>query len=261
MILPRNHLFLNITNDIAQISKPLRKLGIINFTYMKSFLDGSRIYLDDTPDTVDIYLKGKYYLKSNIECPPDYYKDQVILWSHLPDQKVFDDCLRSRSIDHGIIMFEPHEEHLEMFCFAAKSDNHGVINTYLSNMDNLLNFKNYFREKAAPIIKKAEKNKILLPFNNALMDFTNEIGRIQLPEVRQVNSNIHELLSRRQIECCSLLMVGNTAKEIGTALGISTRTVEFYIQLIKSKLHCRNKAALISKLSRYFHSNPQEFRE
>lgn len=252
MILPKDHLFLNITNDISQISKPLRKLGIINFTYMKSFSDGSRIYLDDTPDTVDIYLKGNYYLKSNIECPPDYYKDQVILWSHLPDQKAFDECLRSRGIDHGIIMFEPQNDQMEMFCFAAKSDNHGILNAYLSNMDHLLNFKHYFRENAAPIIKKAEKSKITLPFNNAQMDFTNKIGHIQLPELRQANFNIHELLSKRQIECCSLLMAGNTAKEIGTALSLSTRTVEFYIQGIKSKLHCRNKAALISKLSRYF---------
>ena len=56
-----------------------------------------------------------------------------------------------------------------------------------------------------------------------------------------------EFTSREQ-SVIPLLLRGLTAKEIGRLLGISYRTVEEYLDVLKKKLHARNKAELILKL-------------
>jgi DNA-binding CsgD family transcriptional regulator len=54
------------------------------------------------------------------------------------------------------------------------------------------------------------------------------------------------MLSRREIECLQCLIDGLSAKETGTKLFLSPRTVETYLNHIKDKLKCRNKRDIIS---------------
>jgi LuxR family quorum-sensing system transcriptional regulator SolR len=246
MQLSSNHITLTSSTDIAEIAKPLKQLGIIHFTYGRSYSNGARVYLASEGEFLKNYLKGKHYLSGNTECKPELYKEQAILWATLPNQKIIDDCSRSRNIDHGIFLFQPQPGYCECFSFATHSTNDRIINTYLSKMDTLISFKEYFREKAATIINKAEKQKIVLPFNNKL-----DIQKSLINDVYHNTFNSHATLTKRQLECSYLLMQGNTIKEIATTLGLSTRTVEDYLSNVRSKLGCRNKTELIIKLSKY----------
>jgi DNA-binding CsgD family transcriptional regulator len=54
-------------------------------------------------------------------------------------------------------------------------------------------------------------------------------------------------LSARQIECLDLLAKGMTYKQIATTLNLSSRTVEHYIETIKTKLDCESRHDLITK--------------
>lgn len=70
-----------------------------------------------------------------------------------------------------------------------------------------------------------------------------------------MNNNLNKAktnarLSQRQIQCAEYLLNGRTAKETGELLGLSVRTVEYYLGNIKSKLECKNKTELIVKLIR-----------
>lgn len=62
--------------------------------------------------------------------------------------------------------------------------------------------------------------------------------------------NTHDIynLSKKELACIKQLMLGKTAKQIGKALGISPRTVEFHITNIKSKLRCYRKSEIIEFL-------------
>jgi len=57
-----------------------------------------------------------------------------------------------------------------------------------------------------------------------------------------------DLFSPREREIIPMMIGGKTSKEIATALGLSCRTVEGYIDILKIKLQARNKTELISKL-------------
>jgi DNA-binding CsgD family transcriptional regulator len=54
-------------------------------------------------------------------------------------------------------------------------------------------------------------------------------------------------LSMRQLECLDLLAKGMTYKQIAANLGLSSRTIEHYIEAIKIKLNCESRHALIAK--------------
>lgn len=60
------------------------------------------------------------------------------------------------------------------------------------------------------------------------------------------HQNKFELTSREH-ECVFLLIRGKTAKEIGVLLSLSKRTVESYIENIKNKMDCQNKAEILVK--------------
>jgi LuxR family quorum-sensing system transcriptional regulator SolR len=251
MHLANNHLFYTICPDIAEIAKPLKNMGITYFTYTRSYHDGSRIYLNDRPQLLNIYLKEKHYIYGNTEAKPAIYKEQVALWSTLPNQNVFNACARSHGVDHGVFMFHPRKDYCEVFAFATKSGNDKIINTYLSQMDALTKFKQIFLTKATPIIKNAEKHKITLPHNDRLnrLDLYSGLNDIDITDNKFLeNLSLPEILSARQIECCKLLINGKSAKQIADSLGLSSRTVEFYLANIKSKLQCNNKIELVAKL-------------
>jgi DNA-binding CsgD family transcriptional regulator len=56
-----------------------------------------------------------------------------------------------------------------------------------------------------------------------------------------LDHTIHKTLSGREMECLALGFCGFSAKHIGELLGISYRTVEFFLQSCYQKLNCRGK--------------------
>lgn len=69
------------------------------------------------------------------------------------------------------------------------------------------------------------------------------------------NKNIYGL-TEREHECVFLLIRGKSAKGIGALLSLSKRTVESYIENIKNKMDCRNKAEILVKaVSNGYHNH------
>ncbi|MCK4870908.1 MAG: helix-turn-helix transcriptional regulator [Gammaproteobacteria bacterium] len=51
--------------------------------------------------------------------------------------------------------------------------------------------------------------------------------------------------SRREAECMEHFLQGRTVAEVADLLGLSRRTVEFYVKNMRAKVGCRTKAELI----------------
>lgn len=65
-----------------------------------------------------------------------------------------------------------------------------------------------------------------------------------------MSKQVECMLSKRQIECLYYLVKGMTAKETARIIGISHRTVECYLDNIKTKLNCSSRVELIEKALR-----------
>ncbi|MDR3477928.1 MAG: LuxR C-terminal-related transcriptional regulator [Gammaproteobacteria bacterium] len=95
----------------------------------------------------------------------------------------------------------------------------------------------HFLNKNIPIKKDAIKSSKILDADKVSenpSDNRNDKSNIGIP--------------KRQQECVNLLLTGATAKEIAQKLHLSARTIESYIDILKSKFFARNKADLIVKL-------------
>jgi DNA-binding CsgD family transcriptional regulator len=248
MIINQNHPFLSLTPDMIELSKPLQQLGITYFTYTRSYDIGARIYLTTHRDALDSYFKEKWYLVGNVESNPSRYKPQVVFWSALPKQYIYDNCIRSRGIDHGIFMIEPHVNYCDFYGFATKKENNWVQNVYLNKIDQLKSFTLNFKNKASFIIKQAESSKIILPFHDDCVEF---LGNGMNPDSNEITFGkklINTNLTHRQLRCARLLIQGKTIKEIGNQMELSSRTIEDHVNNLKTKFYCRNKSELIVKM-------------
>ena len=67
-------------------------------------------------------------------------------------------------------------------------------------------------------------------------------------------------LTRREAQCVAFLIQGLSMRLVAQKLGLSRRTVEFYINNIKIKLKCRTKRELLAmiKESEFMHTMKTE---
>ncbi len=262
--------FLKHHEEIATICAPLFKLGISSYVYVRTYVDGSEIRLGNRHDWLEHYLTQELYKDSVLEKTPEYYQAGAVLWSTLKSHsKILDSAKNDFNIDHGVTLINSVEEntHAEItarrsYCektfFGAAQDNPGIVNLYLSNPDLLRNFNSYFKEKASKLIQQADRNRLHLLCNT-------ELNSIQQQDLQMINrskvsiksvqqelqspANSKSVLTRREQQVATYILQGNTAAEIADNLFLSRRTVEAHTDHIKEKLHARNKAELVIRLS------------
>lgn len=254
MVITPKHKFFELSDHVSSISKPLNThLGISYFTFKRTYNDGSKIYLFNHPLLYEDWFKNKHFLIGNKEAAPSAYRSSYDLWEALPDpynlyQKVAEDF----NIGHGLTITKSYDNYCDFFFFGTSCENPEVKKIYFNRREVLDNYCEYFLETAAGIIKDAEKSKIILPFAPKIEVISKEKNIDNfLQEISMVKNNWSKL-TKREMDCVHQLMFGKTNKEIALTLGISYRTVEEYIDNIKRKTNCKNKAELIA----FLYKNP-----
>jgi len=82
--------------------------------------------------------------------------------------------------------------------------------------------------------------------SDSFLDFNSGIQKHNLNDLRiRLSEQVKIDISKREIECLFYLMKGKSARETGTLLNLSQRTVEYYLNCLKEKLHCTRKSELI----------------
>lgn len=98
------------------------------------------------------------------------------------------------------------------------------------------------------------------PKNEGFMQLRqfDEQVHLNTPHYSLNNNENKYKLTDREYECVFLLIRGKSAKEIGTLLSLSKRTIESYLENIKNKMDCKNKAEILVKavLSGYHNHIP-----
>lgn len=229
---------------------PLKNYDITCFTYAKSYVNGSRIFLGTHPELLEEYLSQKYYMKGNAESMPNNYSQQAVLWSTLPNQSCYQ-MARKFDIDHGIYLIYPNKDGCEFFTFASSTRFPQVINFYLNNFNILESFVFNFRERARKLIQQAESQKIVLPFSQQKIHSYKMNGLKKMQNAMLCDKAYllkSEKLTIKEYNCLKLILSGLTTKEIAKELILSPRTIEDYINSLKLKFNARNKVDLITKV-------------
>lgn len=86
----------------------------------------------------------------------------------------------------------------------------------------------------------------------ALNDYNDRLQEYTNLNIRAESSDVFGLsLSKREFECAELVAAGYSAKEIALMLSLSHRTIQDYINSLKTKLQARNIAHLAALLVKH----------
>jgi DNA-binding CsgD family transcriptional regulator len=252
MIIDLKHYFLTSSTEVNAIVKPLKDFfGITSFVYQKNFLDGSEIRLTNQPHWVLFFFEKELYKTSVFEHTPTQYQRGWVLWGNLAQHKTVLGKAREFNIDHGITFIDPQADGCEFFFLGTTREHPEIVSRYLNHLDLLEKFLAYFKEKAAPLIKQAISNKIIIPEK-----FIHTPTRLQQAKLDReaflnvISGNYLQKFTPREAECIKLLLRGYNFKMIAYELKLSYRTVETHFDHIKQKTNCYTKAELVKYLSR-----------
>lgn len=268
MQLRNNHFFLNQSQDIDAILQPLKRFGVVYYTYIANHRDGSQVYLSNSSRWIEDYYTLNLYRSSIFEFNPELYQDSHVLWDSNSSSDVISHGKQYFDSDNGITIIKPKKEFCEFHIFSASVNNSMITNFYINNLDILNVFIMHMKEQAQSIFKRAEKNRLIIPDHYTKNCY--DINDVNLPNLVQRDEFFRDIkttdqrslfstsaeaghlqnikLTRREQECLKYLVQGKSAKQTANLLNLSPRTVEIYLDTLKSKLNCRTKLALVGKV-------------
>ena len=257
----RKHPLFTQAQSLNDICNPLRKFNIDHFCHVHINSQSEMTWLSQDPAFVKNYVAKEYY-HTDIHGTNNNL-GELILWNNLKYNGKTNTMLQDAVDFHHKQFFTIVEKDLSgthFYHFATNNDSDFMTQVYLSNIDLLKTFIQYFNHTITHskdflnwqdfkltisetphdcFMLDGEKNRI----NQMRSEFISDISKNKI--------NPFSLLSQQQEKCLRLLATGLSAKEIAIQLNISYRTVESYLARIREIVGCRNLKELLSLFFKY----------
>lgn len=249
--------------DFKEICQPLTKLNISYFSHVHIDTAGKFSAASNHPDFHIHYIKNKYH-DSDIHVLQNDTFDKYVLWDALDctgkSQQMNEDA-EMFGINHTFTIINKSLQGSDYYHFSTLVNDHYMNQIYLSNLDLLNNFINYFNENVSQSLKLKDAYDFKYDINKKSSGFT-FVRNQDIVKLNQIKNRIHfnqenkkiltnvnynelyEKLSSQQKYCLYYTLQGKTIKEIAKLMSLSPRTVEHYINIIKTKFNCDNKRDL-----------------
>jgi len=251
LVLSQNHVALSSSDSMKEICKPLDKLNINYFSFVRSYHDGSHIRLSNNYAWTNHYYNRGFY---NIVLKQVPDKEGNLLWSNIDKYPLFYEAAEYYNVDNGTVIVLTIDDVTERYFFGSTKSNNGMNHFYIHHLDLLKKFILYFKETARILIAKAEESKIFIQKietneaknnidENLVEDFLNDI-KINKICVRVKEKDFY--ISNNEAKILTLMKCGYTAKEISSEINLSKKTVEIYRDKLKNKLDLFSRGNLIS---------------
>jgi hypothetical protein len=238
----QNHIALASSSQINEICKPLAKLGITYFSFVRSFQDGSHIRLSNNAAWTQHYYSRGFYNVVTKQVPD---AEGNLLWSTIDRYPLFHDASEFFDVDNGTVLVVTADDVVERYFFGSTRENKQVNYIYIHKLDLLKRFILYFKEVAGLLINQAAKTKIIIPKLNSidedqnyyndelLQDFLEDI-KITKVSIRTKGEDFY--VSPNMAKILSLMKYGCCTKEISKKVGLTSKTVEGYRDKLKNQL-------------------------
>ncbi|HBN22318.1 MAG TPA: hypothetical protein DD412_03685 [Holosporales bacterium] len=145
---------------------------------------------------------------------------------------------------HGICLYRTTKHHKEGWAFCGSKEREDLPNFYINNTDLLLKFIVYFKSMAEDIIDVSDERKLIdITFSEQTAYPKADFHEISTAFKKALEKSRYCLespkgqfwLTAREIDCLRLKNQGLSAKMIARELDISHRTVESFLDNVKSK--------------------------
>jgi len=262
------HPTFNHAQDITDICRPLKKLDISYFAHVHIDKDQNFSGICNNPGFLEQYLQNGYY-NADIHMAKEKRLGNIVLWDALELDgmtKKMDCDAGSFGIKHTFTIIEKNHKGDNFYHFANNSSNKEINQVYLANLDLLKLFIEYFNENMtqSKILYSAYDLKFQVDSDHGGYATKTEYDNAMSIEnrikfIRDINSKENtqltipsEALSSRELDCMRYIVNGKSARETAEILGLSKRTVEFYLANIKAKLQVTSKSKLVDKFIKLY---------
>lgn len=258
----KNHVLYTDYHAITEICKPLEKINTCGFIFMRHFREGHFIDLSNQIEWSDHFLNNYMQEKYPASSISDhmFIAEGISLWSLNQDNLIWREGKDFFNFGNGISIAIPKEKYIDIFCFYTHKNHYEMNKFYISNLELLKKFSEFFLEKAQPIIKRGLRDPLTIPKcyskNAVMMDqekkekSLNEFLCTIDPAYRRI-IKAHRITDR-ELACIHLCAKGKSARQIGEELFLSNRTVETHLKNARLKLECANLAELVSIVTQYY---------
>ena len=230
-----SHISFISNDDVKRICNSFfkrRNVDINHLNYIHKNNDGTVYYVCSNHGWLKHYFSRGYVQIGAFETRPELSKDRYVLWDSLgSDDPILKDSRELINVEHGITIVQKTNEGCGFFNFGNNNGGILTLNTYVNNLNVLNEFIPHFYKEASHIIHDAMDQSILISPSNIEHDFFAK---------DQANCKKSMRLAKRETDCISWYLKGKNSGEIAIILGISRRTVETYIENVKTKLGCTN---------------------
>lgn len=246
----KEHITFTSVADIQNLIKPLQDIGITYFTYDKNYDDGTHIRLTTHGQWIESYYRQELYNAAIFEKDLNLFSTGYVFWSWLNREPVYS-AAAQHDIDHGITLIQKQTNSCDFYHFGASCKSFLSPDNLVRHLGLLYRFVDFFRDRAADLIKIGENNRICLRSNQyesidlpAFNRFANKISFpdfLKKTEVRKLylgEEFDNAYLTRREIDIVRLLMQGKKSVDISGELSLSDRTLEVHVSHIKNKFKC-----------------------
>ncbi len=245
--LPKTDIMLSAASEIHQLCKPLESFGINCVSYTRVYSDGSFIDLSNRAEMMDYYYyRSKAYQDYIPDIVPELMGEGIHLVSNFACDEATRELRESFNIDNVTVLITKLDDYYELWNMGTDRNRPDIFNFYFNHQDLLQKFSYYFKDRGANLIKKFEQDKIKRKISSSykakvsktIDTLQNKADKLSIQldakiERYYVNNSFY--LTKRECQCLKLLSQGFSMKEIGTALGISSKTAEFHLDSIKKK--------------------------
>jgi DNA-binding CsgD family transcriptional regulator len=256
-----------IAAEFQEICRPLLNLGIKCFSYIRIFNDGSYMVLVNHEKYIKKYLSiidtnGSIFT-NNIHTAFTFDKHYYILDQ---DINIFDknkDPIMHLLYDYDIwnlctIYKKRDLNSIEGYTFAMSRAEEYATHFYANHFYLLEHFIQYFNQRAKDLIDCNDKKRLAYfkqefsfnqqcPYQSLAHNIENFLRETRFNGLTIKGQDTNICLTARETECLKYLALGKSIKEIARTLGLSPRTIEYYIQNTKNKTGLKSRGELLMR--------------
>lgn len=240
---------------LKKFCQPLQdSFGINYFWYYKITNDGRYICFGSHVAWMEYYYSEKLYLLNPYLRHPSNYSTGISLIRRVNDQEfqdTMDLSMKRFNVNLNLVFMEKTDRFIQGYGFASKLDSYATESMYLAEWPLLRLFILRFKEEFQSLIDHTTDDLIdLSSFIGKTSFFDKKINLNPKLKERQTflkSMGVYEVsgITPREKDLLRLVLKGYSAFQIALELGLSKRTIEYYLNNIKNKLTCNSKKELI----------------
>lgn len=248
----------SVADNIRQICSILSPYGITHFSHGRNYNSEAYSLFTTHPEFSEIFIREQFYTIAYC-AKASQYQSCVVLSNQLDIPSISQAQLQT-GIANVIVFVKPYKDYVDFWWFGTKPEFSQAKEFYLSNIDLLENFIDYFKQKASKLLNELYKHRMIYcgKWNDTTKLVTSEINDINLnATIQQIEENqrlysiaLKKNFTIEELKCASYLIQGFSPKEIARTCDKSVRTIEKQLLSLRYKMNSRSLLHLATQLAR-----------